>query len=99
METRFHLPAALFTAYHLLAARGDRMVDQAMQNVLVLIDPNQNPDGRERVVRASSSSLPRHSRLARKYATARLIASETTVAMAATRRLSHNGNQSICMIG
>src|SRR6266852_3500078 len=43
--------AALFTAYHLLAARGDRMVDQAMQNVLVLIDPNQNPDGRERFLR------------------------------------------------
>jgi len=43
--------AALFTAYHLLAARGDRMVEQAMQNVLVLIDPNQNPDGRERFLR------------------------------------------------
>jgi hypothetical protein len=40
--------AALLTAYHLIAARGDKMVDQILRDVLVLIDPNQNPDGRER---------------------------------------------------
>ena len=42
--------AALLTAYHLLAARGDKIVDQVLANVLVLIDPTQNPDGRDRFV-------------------------------------------------
>src|SRR5262249_53892883 len=42
--------AALLTAYHLLAARNDRMTDQILANVLVLIDPTQNPDGRDRFV-------------------------------------------------
>ncbi len=40
--------AALLTAYHLLAARGDKLVDGILESVLLLIDPNQNPDGRER---------------------------------------------------
>jgi len=40
--------AALLTAYHLLAARDDAMVDRILDNDLVLIDPLQNPDGRER---------------------------------------------------
>ena len=40
--------AALMTAYHALAARDDKMVDQILANVVLLIDPNQNPDGRER---------------------------------------------------
>ena len=43
--------AALLTAYHLLAARKDAMVDSILANVVVLIDPSQNPDGRERFVR------------------------------------------------
>lgn len=43
--------AALLTAYHLLAARADKMIDQVLQNVVLLIDPNQNPDGRERFLR------------------------------------------------
>ena len=42
--------AALLTAYHLLAARGDKMVDEILAHVLVLIDPSQNPDGRDRFV-------------------------------------------------
>jgi len=42
--------AALLTAYHLLAARGDRMVQDILANTLVLIDPTQNPDGRDRFV-------------------------------------------------
>src|SRR5215475_3905311 len=37
--------AALLTAYHLLAARNDKLVDDAMSKVLVMIDPTQNPDG------------------------------------------------------
>jgi hypothetical protein len=42
--------AAMLTAYHLLAARGDALVDGVTQNVVVLINPSQNPDGRNRFV-------------------------------------------------
>lgn len=42
--------AALETAYHLLAARGDKLVDSVLEHALVLIDPQQNPDGRDRFV-------------------------------------------------
>jgi hypothetical protein len=42
--------AALVTAYHLLAARDDKLVDEILSNVVVLIDPIQNPDGRDRFV-------------------------------------------------
>jgi Zinc carboxypeptidase len=42
--------AALLTAYHLLAARNDKMVDDILAHVVVLIDPTQNPDGRDRFV-------------------------------------------------
>ncbi|MCX6619884.1 MAG: M14 family zinc carboxypeptidase, partial [Acidobacteria bacterium] len=40
--------AALFTAYHLLAARRDPVVSRILENTVVLIDPLQNPDGRAR---------------------------------------------------
>src|SRR5262249_57604291 len=42
--------AALLTAYHLLAARNNKMVDDILSKVLGLIDPTQNPDGRDRFV-------------------------------------------------
>lgn len=42
--------AALLTAYHLLAARNDAVTTKILANDLVLIDPLQNPDGRERFV-------------------------------------------------
>jgi hypothetical protein len=42
--------AGLLTAYHLLAARGDKLVDEILSKVVVLIDPTQNPDGRDRFV-------------------------------------------------
>jgi hypothetical protein len=42
--------AALLTAYHLLAARNDKLVESVMDKVVVLIDPTQNPDGRDRFV-------------------------------------------------
>jgi hypothetical protein len=42
--------AALLTAYHLLAARHDAMADTILANDLVLLDPIQNPDGRDRFV-------------------------------------------------
>lgn len=42
--------AALAEAYHLLAARGDAVVDVIRREALVFIDPLQNPDGRARFV-------------------------------------------------
>ncbi len=42
--------AALFTAYHLLAARNDALTSTVLANVIVLINPVQNPDGRDRFV-------------------------------------------------
>ena len=42
--------AALLTAYHLLAARNDKIVEDVLSKVVVLIDPTQNPDGRDRFV-------------------------------------------------
>ncbi|MFN0025504.1 MAG: M14 family zinc carboxypeptidase, partial [Parvularculaceae bacterium] len=42
--------AALMTAYHLLAAKGDASVDKILLDALVFIDPMQNPDGRARFV-------------------------------------------------
>ncbi len=42
--------AAMMTAYHLLASRGDALIDNVLKNVVVLIDPLQNPDGRDRFV-------------------------------------------------
>ena len=42
--------AALLTAYHLLAARNDKIVEDVLAKVVVLIDPTQNPDGRDRFV-------------------------------------------------
>jgi len=40
--------ALLLTAYHLLAARNDKMVESILAQDLVLIEPLQNPDGHER---------------------------------------------------
>ncbi|GAC25685.1 secreted protein containing N-terminal Zinc-dependent carboxypeptidase related [Paraglaciecola mesophila KMM 241] len=42
--------AAMMTAYHLLAGKGDATVDNIMQNSIVFIDPLQNPDGRSRFI-------------------------------------------------
>jgi hypothetical protein len=42
--------AGLLLAYHLVAAQGDPVVDAILDDCLVLIDPLQNPDGRERFV-------------------------------------------------
>ncbi len=42
--------AGLLTSYHLLAAQNDELVETAMKNTVVLIDPMQNPDGRDRFV-------------------------------------------------
>ncbi len=42
--------AAMLTAYHLLASRGDSRVADIMRDTVVVIDPLQNPDGRDRFV-------------------------------------------------
>jgi hypothetical protein len=42
--------AAMLTAYHLLAARNDALTTAVRQNVVLLLDPLQNPDGRDRFV-------------------------------------------------
>lgn len=42
--------AALLTAYHLLAARNDKLVSEILSQAVVFIDPCQNPDGRDRFV-------------------------------------------------
>jgi hypothetical protein len=42
--------AALACAYHLLAAQGDAVAEAALRNALVIIDPMQNPDGRDRFI-------------------------------------------------
>jgi hypothetical protein len=42
--------AALAEAYHLLAARSQADVDATLRDALVIIDPMQNPDGRQRFI-------------------------------------------------
>lgn len=42
--------AGIRTAYHLLAAQNDPLTDTILENALVIIDPIQNPDGRNRFV-------------------------------------------------
>src|SRR5216684_137854 len=62
--------AALHTAYHLLASRNDPLVDQILANVVLLIDPMQNPDGRGRFVHnfeIAEGSVPDPSPLAAEH--------------------------------
>lgn len=42
--------SAMLTAYHLLAARNDKIVQQFYRDTVLIIDPTQNPDGRNRFV-------------------------------------------------
>ncbi|HZS57270.1 MAG TPA: M14 family metallopeptidase [Bryobacteraceae bacterium] len=42
--------SALMTAYHLLASKDDKLVDEILAKDVILIDPLQNPDGRNRFV-------------------------------------------------
>ena len=42
--------AAMLTAYHLLASQDDARVVDIMANTVVVIDPMQNPDGRDRFI-------------------------------------------------
>ena len=42
--------SAMLTAYHLLAAKNDKIVQQFYRDTVLIIDPTQNPDGRNRFV-------------------------------------------------
>lgn len=42
--------SAMLTAYHLLASRGDERVEPILRDTVVVIDPMQNPDGRDRFI-------------------------------------------------
>lgn len=48
--------AALYTAYHLLAARGDGRVAQMLEESVIILYPLQNPDGRERFIASTLSA-------------------------------------------
>lgn len=53
--------AAMLTAHHLVASRGDARVATMLANALVVINPIQNPDGRDRFIhaeRATRGSFP-----------------------------------------
>lgn len=62
--------AAMLTAYHLLAARGDARVADIMADTVVVIDPMQNPDGRDRFIhhtRTARGLVPDSDRLAAEH--------------------------------
>ena len=42
--------ASMLTAYHLLASRGDSRTAAILSDTVVVIDPMQNPDGRDRFI-------------------------------------------------
>ena len=52
--------AGLLIAYHLLASRNDALVEAVMKNSLVLIDPMQNPDGRDHFVNYFRQNVGRY---------------------------------------
>ena len=49
--------SAIFIAYHLIAAQNDELVDTILDNTVVIIDANLNPDGRERFIHSFRSAL------------------------------------------
>ncbi|MFN3213834.1 MAG: M14 family zinc carboxypeptidase [Henriciella sp.] len=62
--------SALFMAYHLIAAENDALVDTVLANSIIIIDPSQNPDGRDRFVHSFASALglkPRADRFAAEH--------------------------------
>ena len=59
--------AAMLTAYHLLAATNDPRTARILADTIVYIDPNQNPDGRQRFLHQHENAAgpqPDPSRLA-----------------------------------
>jgi hypothetical protein len=49
--------AAMMTAYHLLASRKDARAAEIMDNTVVIINPMQNPDGRDRFIHRFETAL------------------------------------------
>ncbi|MFN3313669.1 MAG: M14 family zinc carboxypeptidase [Hyphomonas sp.] len=49
--------SGLALAYHLLAARDDPLVERILAETIVIIDPNQNPDGRARFIHSFTEAL------------------------------------------
>ncbi len=49
--------AAMLTAYHLLASRGDSRVADILNDTIVVIDPMQNPDGRDRFIHQFTTAM------------------------------------------
>ena len=49
--------SAIFIAYHLIAAQNDELVETILDNTIVIIDANLNPDGRERFIHSFRSAL------------------------------------------
>lgn len=49
--------SAIFIAYHLIAAQNNELVNTILDNTIVVIDANQNPDGRERFIHGFVSAL------------------------------------------
>lgn len=49
--------SALFMAYHLMAAQDNVLVESLLRNTIIIIDPSQNPDGRDRFVHSFASAL------------------------------------------
>ncbi len=48
--------ACLRVLHHLAAAKGDPVVDAILQDLVVVLDPLQNPDGRDRFVHATRAA-------------------------------------------
>jgi len=62
--------ASMLTAYHLLAAQGDERVDNILRETVVVLDPMQNPDGRDRFLHSfqvAEGLLPDANRLAAEH--------------------------------
>ncbi len=51
--------AALLVLYHLVAAENDPVVDTILRECVVLVDPLQNPDGRDRFVHSTRDARGR----------------------------------------
>lgn len=49
--------AAMYTAYHLLASKDDERVPTILDETLVVINPIQNPDGRDRFIHRFETAL------------------------------------------
>jgi len=51
--------AALLMAYHLVASQNDPLVQEILEKTIVILDPMQNPDGRDRFIHHFRQSVGR----------------------------------------